>query len=746
MNRSPIEANQAKLVTGEVLYLPCTVNYFYITDQNEAQEAVIEIVKYLDEAKDKKYALDLETSGLDPYLAEIVSVQIGLRNNVQYIFDARFLDLSVLSPVLKYACWKIGHNIRFDVKLIKTKLGLTVNKLFDTFLAEQVIRGGTYYGGGGYSLDAIVASRLGRELKISTSDFRVNTDKKVETAKKYMQMSFIKMAGTTELLSDAQLAYAAQDVAYGTIIEVSENQKKDLMEKRPNTIYNPEIDTCRFISAEAKKEYKQFYQKELSLWPTALLEFQFLEVVADMELNGIKFDTNVHDIVLGYVREDYKAYRTDFLGYLSQRAKQKTLFGVASVNPDSTKQVLNSLNELGLSLEDTSADTLENVIRDLDKTTKVYQVVESLLGYRQAAKLLSTYAEDLSKFIHSKTGRIHMQVKQIVDTGRISNKQPNCQNVPNTLTWRKSGDQEKDAKLEKRPGFRDCFVPEKGYKFIVYDYSAQEMRVAASISMDPLMIAAFKHNKDLHSYSASLMYKEDYDEFVKKYKSGDKEAKEKRQQAKVVSFGSLYGSGPSNLSSKLHITMDEAKEILERYWEAYPDLSQAMARYGKAANKLGYSNTILGRRRYYTDIIQKIKWVQYETNPKVIQKKVEELKMDWLLEDGPIIDDNIEYAKSRIIKKHMSRIARQAGNHHIQGSSADMLKAAAVFIRREILKRGFDAKIVALIHDEIIVEAAEPIIEECRALVEDNLKKAMLMLCPNVPAEVEGRVADSWKK
>ena len=739
-----VTTDRGLLNTGDVLTLPCTVNYFYIDSDEAALEAVERILP-LSASSENMLAIDIETTGFDPYLDEIVTCQVGTADDLQYIFDFRKIDPYILRPVFLQPCWKIGHNIKFDAKFLKVKLNVDMSHYFDTFIAEKVLRGGSYTRGVGYALDAVLLDRLSKELKIEFKSFGGDYEAKVKSAKKTMQKSFMGLKKHDQPLSKAQLAYAAQDVAVGTIFSLVEDQKKELMRTGPSTLYDPQMDTPG-IDPEIYKSYNSIFPKHLSLWPTALLEFKFIEVVVDMEVEGIGFCKETHAKVLKNILKDYSHYKSAFLKLMAKNCKQKTLLGLASINPDSNQQVLEAFKEMGLELEDTKAATLDNLLRELDPKCHEYEVISNLTGYRKMSKLVDSFGEALVDQVHPLTGRIHPSVEHVLTTGRISMSNPNLQQIPRGVPWVMTGDKEKDEKIKKRDGLRECFKAKDGNSFLIYDYSAQELRVAASISMDRLMLQAFKEEKDLHSFSATLMYHEDYEDFAKKVEDGDKEAKEKRTHAKIVSFGSLYGSGPSNLSKTLRVSMDEAKDIIRMYWDAYPELALAMPRYGELANKFGYSNTILGRRRYYTDNLTKIKYIELEQDPKVIDKKVRDLKMTWLVEDGPITRDNMRYAKKKIVDRFRAKINRESGNHHIQGTSADMMKLAAVAVRRSIAESKVNASIVGLVHDEVIVECADEDLEAVEAIVQQGMKDAMTYFCPNVPAEVDGHVSPHWMK
>lgn len=731
----------ALLADGSQLILPCQVNFYYITTNQQVREAVNELLPIVSQAENK-IAIDVETTGFDPYLERILLLQIGTEQNVQYVFDCRTIDKTLLKPLLESKCWKVGHNIKFDAKFIKINLGISLTHMYDTMLAEQIIRGGEYFGGEGYSLDAVIKRRLGKELQInksSISEGEANTDK----VKKQLQKSFLNYPSKKEF-SQAQLAYAAQDVSSEMILDLANWQINRLQQKGPSNLYDPKVTSI--ANPEIRDNYEKMLAPALSSWNTALLEFKFLEVVIDLELNGIGFNVKRHQEVLQNIEKDYLEHKKDFLKLLSKVIPQKTLFGTASVNPDSTKQVLDALQAIGVKAEDTGANTLDALLRSLKKDSVKYSIVEALLNYRKASKLLQAFGQKLSARLHPVTKRIHCDVKQILDTGRMSTSNVNLQQIPRSIDWKLTGNAEADAEIRGRPGLRECFEARPGYKFVIYDYSAQELRVVASISLEKTMLRAFVDGKDLHSYSATLMYGGNYEDFNKRRKEEGSLEKEQRQIAKVVSFGSLYGSGPQNLAKVLHIDLEQAGDILKRFWESYPNLRDAMQRYGQLAIKYGYSNTVLGRRRYYTNILEEIKWVSVEKSPKNVENKLRDLGMTWVLEEGPITEENSKDCIKKIIKKLEGNIARQAANHAVQGTSADCTKLASIKVRNDLISKKIDAQIVALVHDELVVEVKEEEVPKVQAIMEKRMNWALNFFCPNVPSEVEGHVDACWRK
>jgi DNA polymerase I-like protein with 3'-5' exonuclease and polymerase domains len=135
-----------------------------------------------------------------------------------------------------------------------------------------------------------------------------------------------------------------------------------------------------------------------------------------------------------------------------------------------------------------------------------------------------------------------------------------------------------------------------------------------------------------------------------------------------------------------------------------------------------------------------------EITPHGVERRIRELKMDWLLDKGPVTEKNMKSMKDKVISRLEAEIARQAGNHHIQGTAADMTKLAAIDIRNLIKERGLDARLVGLIHDEVIVEAREDQAEEVEKLVIEKMMTAESFYCPTVKASVDGKMSPHWLK
>jgi DNA polymerase-1 len=305
-------------------------------------------------------------------------------------------------------------------------------------------------------------------------------------------------------------------------------------------------------------------------------------------------------------------------------------------------------------------------------------IVEDILAFRELTKLKSTYVDALPLIINKKTGRVHTSYNQVIAvTGRLSSNNPNLQNIP--------------VRTDRGREIRKAFVPRDGDHMIVSaDYSQIELRIVAAISGDPNMCEAFKLHKDIHTATAAKVYGIDENDVTK----------EMRYKAKSVNFGIIYGQGAFGLSENLKISRGEAKDIIENYKKQFPNIQQYMDKQMKFAQRNGYVETLLGRKRWLKDI--------NSTNFTVRG-----------------------YAE------------RNAINMPIQGTAADMIKLAMIKIDKEFKQHNFKSKMILQVHDELVfdacvdeVEAIKPIIIECM--------QTSLPLPNDVPADAEIGVGVNW--
>ena len=421
-----------------------------------------------------------------------------------------------------------------------------------------------------------------------------------------------------------------------------------------------------------EKQYKQL--KSENLVETAKLEFAVVPVVAEMELRGSlinKEKWRSHIAELEKKRDQISKEIQGDIRHLSPYS-QVDLFGNESdtVNLDSPLQLLQVLKKLGEDIPNTSESTMQKSKHPLAK---------KLLEYRAYEKMITSFGETILEKINPVTGRLHPDFLQLgADTGRFACNNPNLQQIP------------------ADSGFRNCFIATSGYKLITADYSQIELRIMAEVSEDPAFLKAFQVDKDLHTLTASQMFRVPI----------SKVDKDKRFQAKSINFGLMYGRGPTSLSYQIGLSVEEAKKLLDVYFASYKKVKRWLDDTGRGAVRAKSVRTIGGRRRMFS--------LPERAHP--------------------------EYGRL------ISAIERQAKNMPIQGTSADITKYALAFIYREFSNRGLDAYLIHTVHDEIVAEARADIVEEAAKLIEEQMIKAGEKLLKRVPVKVDINISDCWEK
>lgn len=311
----------------------------------------------------------------------------------------------------------------------------------------------------------------------------------------------------------------------------------------------------------------------------------------------------------------------------------------------------------------------------LDKLRDKHPIIDKITYYRQLTKIYSTYIEGLKSAIEE-DGKIHSNFNQTVTaTGRLSSTEPNLQNIP--------------IKYEMGREIRKVFVPNTEDSVILSaDYSQIELRVLAHISKDENMINAFSEHDDIHTKTASEVFKVPIDEVTPLMRSN----------AKAVNFGIVYGIGDFSLSQDLNITRKEAKKYIDAYLERYPNVKLYLENIVKEATEKGYVSTILNRRRY-----------------------IKEVK-----------------ASNKIVKAAGERLAM---NSPIQGSAADIIKLAMVNVHRKLKEYKFKSSIILQVHDELILNVYKNELEKIKALVKKEMEQVLEL---KVALEVDINTGNNW--
>ncbi len=311
----------------------------------------------------------------------------------------------------------------------------------------------------------------------------------------------------------------------------------------------------------------------------------------------------------------------------------------------------------------------------LKKLVGVHPIIEDILEYRTLTKLQSTYVDGLLSVISKETGRIHSSFNQTVTaTGRISSTEPNLQNIP--------------VRTVRGREMRKMFVAEGDRILIDADYSQIELRVLSHIADDENMKNAFLSGADIHTKTASQVFKVPLSDVTSSMRSS----------AKAVNFGIVYGIGEFSLAQDLKVSIKEAKQYIEDYLSAYPAIKEYMTNIVLEGKKNGYVNTLLGRRRY-----------------------IPELR-----------------ASNRIVQGFGERVAMNAP---IQGTAADIIKIAMVNVYKRLKEEGLKSRLILQVHDELIVEAEKDETERAAKVLTEEMENALTL---SVPLKVDCNQGKTW--
>lgn len=304
-----------------------------------------------------------------------------------------------------------------------------------------------------------------------------------------------------------------------------------------------------------------------------------------------------------------------------------------------------------------------------------HPIIEKILSYRQLAKLYSTYIEGLKNVIDDDS-KIHSSFNQTVTTtGRLSSTEPNLQNIP--------------IKYEMGREIRKVFIPDNEDSVILSaDYSQIELRVLAHIAGDENLIDAFINHSDIHTKTASEVFKTPIDEVTSLMRS----------RAKAVNFGIVYGIGDFSLAKDLKISRKEAKEYIDTYFERYPKVKEFIENIISQGKESGYVETMVNRRRYIPEI----------------------------------------NSSNKIVKSLGERLAM---NTPIQGSAADIIKLAMVKVYNELQNRNLKSTLILQVHDELILNVYNDELHEVEELVRNEMENVMNLA---VPLEVSVSIGDNW--
>lgn len=493
--------------------------YYLIENETDA-------IKILDFFLTKEIlSLDTETTSTNPIDAELVGLSFSVEEKKAFYVavpdnreEAQKI-VNIFKPLYENPeILKIGQNLKYDLEVLHNYGVSLAGPMFDTMIAHYLIQ----------------------------PELRHNMDYMAETLLHYRTIHIEELIGERgrnqrnmrDLKPAEVYEYAAEDA--------------DITLRLYNVLL-PKLKEC---GAE-----QLFYEIEMPLMP----------VLAEMELNGIRIDTDslaeTSSILTSRMRQletqIYEAAGEEF-NIASPKQVGEILFGKMKIvdKPKKTKTG--------------QYVTSEEVLQQLRHKNPI---VDDILAHRGLKKLLGTYVDALPKLINRRTGHIHTSFNQAVtSTGRLSSSDPNLQNIP--------------VRGEDGKEIRRCFIPEEGCLFFSADYSQIELRVMAHLSGDENMAEAFRLGHDIHAATAAKIYKEDIADVTR----------DQRTKAKRANFGIIYGITVFGLAERLDISRAEAAQLIDGYFASFPKVAQYMEQSKETARAKGYAETFFHRRRYLPDI------------------------------------------------------------------------------------------------------------------------------------------------
>ncbi len=564
------------------------------------------------------WCFDTETTGLDPLTDTLLGVAFCMEAHKAYYAPVSSpSDLEPFRAAFEGNAEKIGHNLKFDLQVMRAAGIKVAGPFFDSMLAHALISPGFKHG-----MDALAESMLSYQT-IKLTDIAQADESKGKG-----------VLNTASVPIEVMARYSAEDA-----------------------------DVTFQLASLLRRKVRESGMEKLF----REIELPLLPVLADMEYEGVR--------ILPQALSDASEAMGGYLETLIHKVEQVAQH---PINLNSPKQLGEFLfGELKLLEKPKKTKTGQFVTDEetLSTLSQKHEVVRDILSYREAAKLKGTYLDALPRFISPADGRIHTQFHQLLTaTGRLASQDPNLQNIP--------------VRSDQGKLIRKAFVPRsEDYLILSADYSQIELRIMAALSGDEAMIDAFKDGRDIHTETASRVYgvaREDV-------------TADMRRAAKMVNFGIIYGISAFGLSQRLGCPRGEAASLIENYFTQFPGVKTYMDTLVEEATRLGYAQTVCGRKR--------------------------------MLPDLQSANKNIRSAAERT-----------AINTPIQGTAAEMIKIAMIQVHR--LLAPTRSRLTLQIHDELLIDLHKDEQELVTPIV-DAMRNA-LILPHGVPAAVEAQTGANW--
>lgn len=673
-----------------------------------------------------KYPENVYKGGLDPYLSNVVMIQIGTLERC-YVIDVRDFgdkDIKSIFNNTKNTLYVL-QNAKFEAKMLKYHYGITFHKIWDTMLTEINLTLGLGWSklnhdGLRYGLGHLAERYLGVENSEEINLFN-QMDEDMTYVDKTTRLGFLSIGDKPFTLK--QVLYGSDDIEFPLKIKV--------IQQRGRRGYNPE-----FLHD---------------------LENKFCLVLADIELKGMEFDPNKWLEIYEKKKIIYQ-HRLDKMNNFvitnhSKFMDPVDLFNSAAtcrIQWSSPDQVIEFFKYLGHCPQEKSKQTkkmeytvgavaltklLNSEYKELyldDKETDIKDISDIILNYlllKKSEQAVTTFGKDWLKYIHPITKRIHSSFTQIKNTGRLSSDNPNVQNIP------------------AEEGYRRCFTG----TLINCDYASQESRILAEVCGDKDMLSFFNDGHpvfgdDYHSFVATKMFRiiRNQPDLVILKSTYPKE----RQDAKNINFKIAYGGSAYTLKDDFGVTEDVAQEFIDGYFEAIPSLKADFEKAKEDVMNKGYVEIDkITHRRWHDPFYQKMKelskkaWSYFPENYSRLKPDQKKAFKEELYKEHPEVKDIwSEYFPLK------GKLERNALNFRIQGLAASQTKMAGILFRERQIERGIQDKVwlTSLIHDESLGETALDYREEGRKFLQDCMEEGAQYFCEKVKMKAAAFCVDYW--
>ena len=597
--------------------------------------------------------VDTETTGLSFVDNTLLTIQIGTGEH-QFVFDVRQKpELPLVKLLLESrASKKILHNVSFDYKFLKS-YGITLANVHDTMVIEKVLTNGQDTVSGFYSL----AGLLNRYLNVQMD--------------KEQQKSFVDHEGE---FTDKQIVYAAKDVMYlHRLRDVQWISGKD----------QGLLECCKLENA-AVLAFSDIEYNGMLVNVNRWLELASLKLqeayAAERDLNKLILDDKKFSEFKSHV------FQTDIF-----ETEEVARLASVNINWSSPHQTTPILQKLLPGLE--SSDTKILQAKHLDLHPLVPLFIDFKEKYKKATAFGPKWVE---KYVDS-DGKVHTSFSQIIRTGRVSSRNPNMQQIP--------ADND----------YRNCFIAPSGWSYVSSDFSSQELCIIAHGSQDPVWLNALEDGQDLHSVCADLVYGQEWVEAAEEdcaYMAGKQKCeckghKKLRNAVKGINFGLAYGMGPHKLSDTLDIPIDEAQELIDKYFSVFPSIQKFLNKNARFGKKHGYIRTMEPYKR-----IRKFPlWAGKATEPR-----------------------------------DMGSIDRMSRNTPIQGAAGDMTKEAMVRIRQLIHDKRDEIQMVMAVHDQLDFVVRDDLIDKWSPVITEQMELAGRTIVTSGLLKSDTTTCKVWEK